>query len=220
MEKMPCPTPLASEISKAATNDACSAAPNWRTGLPRLTGALVTLRDLKMSDAAPLLSAVGGDQVSRFISPPPTTLEGFERFITWSHDQRDQGQCACFAVVINGSDAPLGLFQIRSLEAGFATAEWGFALAPEFWGAGVFTDGARLAIDFAFAVLGAHRLEARAALENSRGNRALRKLGAVQEGVLSRAFLRNGEYFDQALWTILHENWLEAKAIWAGRVVH
>ena len=50
---------------------------------------------------------------------------------------------------------------------------------------------------------GTHRLEARAALQNGRGNGALRKVGAVQEGVLRRSFLRNGEYLDQALWTIL-----------------
>jgi RimJ/RimL family protein N-acetyltransferase len=208
------------EISAITARDVRPATSNWRAALPPLDGALVTLRDLKMSDASPLLSAVGADQVSRFISPPPSTLEGFERFIVWSHRQRDEGQCACFAVVLHGSDSPVGLFQIRSLAPGFTTAEWGFALSPELWGTGVFTDGARLAIDFAFTVLGAHRLEARAALRNARGNRALRKLGAIQQGVLGSAFLRDGQYFDQALWTILLEHWLEARAGWSGGVIH
>ncbi|MDE3153994.1 MAG: GNAT family N-acetyltransferase, partial [Acidobacteriota bacterium] len=52
-----------------------------------------------------------------------------------------------------------------------------------------------------------HRLEARAAVRNGRGNGALRKLGAVQEGVLRRSFLRHGEYLDQVLWTILADEW-------------
>ena len=81
-------------------------------------------------------------------------------------------------------------------------------------------DGATLIVDFAFEVLGVHRLEARAALKNGRGNGALRKLGAVQEGVLRRSFLRNGEYLDQALWTILQDEWLEAKTVWGSRVIH
>jgi ribosomal-protein-serine acetyltransferase len=42
---------------------------------------------------------------------------------------------------------------------------------------------------------------------NGRGNGALRKVGAVQEGVLRRSFLRNGEYHDQVLWSILAEDW-------------
>jgi RimJ/RimL family protein N-acetyltransferase len=45
-------------------------------------------------------------------------------------------------------------------------------------------------------------------------------MGAIQEGVLRRSFLRNGEYLDQGLWSILAEDWLEAKAVWGSRLVH
>jgi RimJ/RimL family protein N-acetyltransferase len=83
----------------------------------------------------------------------------------------------------------------------------------------MFTDGATLIVDFAFAVLGVHRLEARASLINGRGNGALRKLGAVKEVVLRRSFLRNGEYQDQALWTILQDEWVRARTVWGSRVI-
>ena len=62
-------------------------------------------------------------------------------------------------------------------------------------------------VQFAFETVGVHRLEARAAVKNGRGNGALRKIGAVQEGVLRKSFLKNGEYLDQVLWTILDEDW-------------
>ena len=62
-------------------------------------------------------------------------------------------------------------------------------------------------LGFVFDTLGTHRLEARAALKNGRGTGALRKVGAVQEGVLRKSFLRRGEYLDQALYTILAEDW-------------
>jgi ribosomal-protein-serine acetyltransferase len=71
----------------------------------------------------------------------------------------------------------------------------------------VFQEGAELALDFAFETLGAHRLEARAAIKNGRGNGALRKLGAVQEGVLRQSFLRGGQYLDQALYAIVEDDW-------------
>jgi RimJ/RimL family protein N-acetyltransferase len=191
----------AAEIAPCTKDD-------WRNGLPALTGSLVTLRELRESDAQSLFVAMTNDEVTRFISPPPATVEGFEKFIAWTHRQRAAGQYACFAIVPRGSDVAVGLFQIRSLEPSFGTAEWGFALASEFWGTGMFGDGARLAISFAVAVLGAHRLEARASMGNGRGNEALRKIGAVREGILRKSFLRHGELHDQALWTILAEEWV------------
>ena len=62
-------------------------------------------------------------------------------------------------------------------------------------------------VTFAFEQVGVHRLEARACVQNGRGNGALRKMGAVREAVLRRSFLKGGEYLDQNLWTIVDEDW-------------
>ena len=185
--------------------------PNWRAGLPELAGSLVTLRELRTGDAAALLSAMMNVEVTRFISPPPATLNGFERFIAWTHRERDAGQSLSFAIVEHGSDVAIGLFQARSLAPDFATAEWGFAIAREFWGTGMFVDGARLMIDFVFDVIGTHRLEARVAVTNAPGNSALRKLGAVREGLVRKSFLRHGEFLDQSLWTVIADEWRDAQ---------
>ena len=194
---------------------------DWRSGLPVLSAAACTLRELRLDDAASLLAMLTTEEVSRFISPPPTTVEGFERFILWAQRERQAGNYACFAVVPTGLQTAVGIFQIRSLEPGCATAEWGFALGSAFWGTGVFIDGARLVLDFAFDVIGARRLEARAAVAHGRGNGALRKVGAVQEGVLRRSFLRHGQYHDQVLWGILAEDWrLQRLSLQLTTVVH
>ena len=180
---------------------------DWRTGLPVLTGTRVTLREMRVSDAPSLFAMLTTEEVARFISPPPTTVEGFERFIMWANRERAAGTYACFAIVPHGMDTAIGIFQVRQIEPAWGTAEWGFAIGSPFWGTGAFSDGAKLVLDFAFETIGVHRLEARAAVQNARGNAALRKLGAVQEGVLRRSFLRNGQYLDQALWAILDEDW-------------
>jgi RimJ/RimL family protein N-acetyltransferase len=192
---------------------------DWRQGLPVLRGSMVTLRELRLSDAPSLLAMLSTEEVARFISPPPTTVEGFERFIAWTHRERAAGNYVCFAVVPHGMDTAVGIFQVRQLEPGFATAEWGFAIGSAYWGTGVFVDAAKMVVNFAFDFVGTHRLEARAAVANGRGNGALRKIGATQEGVLRKSFLRNGEYLDQTLWTILDDDWRRAKTVW-GRKVH
>ena len=87
------------------------------------------------------------------------------------------------------------------------SAEWECTLAPSARGTGVFFEAVRLVGSFAFGSVGARRLETRVLLQNGRGNTALRKLGAVQEGILRRSVRRNGEYVDQVLWSLLKEDW-------------
>jgi RimJ/RimL family protein N-acetyltransferase len=194
----------------AATTSVTS---DWRHQLPVLAGRQVRLRELRASDAPALFALLTTEEVARFISPPPTTVEAFERFIAWTLRQRAAGTYACFAVTVAGQDTAIGIFQVRETEPGFGTAEWGFALGSPFWGLGIFQEGAELVLRFAFETLGVHRLEARAALRNGRGNGALRKIGAVQEGVLRKSFLRHGEYLDQALYAIVDEDWQAARSL-------
>jgi [ribosomal protein S5]-alanine N-acetyltransferase len=191
---------------------------DWKRGVTALQGKGITLRELRVSDAASLLTLLTTEEVTRFISPPPTTIEGFERFIQWAQHEREAGRYICFAVVPAGYDTAVGLFQVRQLDPTFGTAEWGFAIGSAFWGSGLFQAGAELVIEFAFDVIGVHRLEARSAVQNGRGNGALRKIGAVQEGILRKSFLRGGKYLDQALWAILSEDWYRSKAVWGSKV--
>jgi ribosomal-protein-serine acetyltransferase len=76
-------------------------------------------------------------------------------------------------------------------------------------------------------VLRTHRLEARAAICNGRGNGAMKKLGAQREGVLRHSFFRDGDYLDQVVWSILGEEWLarrnttgRTQQSWASTAVH
>ena len=200
-----------------AKNGPAIVSTDWRQQLPVLAGRGIILRELKPEDAPTLCAMLTTEEVSRFISPPPTTIEGFEKFIAWTHRQRAAGRYVCFGVVPEGMTTAVGLFQLRSLEAGFGSAEWGFVLGSRYWGSGLFMEGAQLVIDFAFDTLGAFRLEARSSVHNGRGNGALRKLGAVREGTLRNAFNLRGTYHDQNIWSILASARTQAKVTWEPR---
>jgi [ribosomal protein S5]-alanine N-acetyltransferase len=180
---------------------------DWRELLPMMGGESITLRELELSDAPTLFAMLSTEEVSRFISPPPTTVEGYERFITWTHRQREAGELVCFGIVPHGMTQAVGIIQVRSLEKGFRTAEWGFALGSPYWGNGMFIESANMVLDFTFDQIGVHRLEARSASHNGRGNGALQKMGAIQEMRLRQSFLKHGTYYDQYLWSILREDW-------------
>ena len=221
MEKMPfrdAEEVIDVQAVMAAANSVVAS--DWRQKLPTLSGSIATVRELRLSDAPSLLAMLTTEEVTRFISPPPTSVEGFERFIAWTHRERAAGRYVCFAVVPNGMDTAIGLLQVRQLDPNFSTAEWGFAMGSDYWGSGIFAEGARMVIDFAIDVIGTNRLEARAAVANGRGNGALRKIGAVQEGVLRRSFFRHGTYHDQVLWGILAEDWRLQRLLQAPAVVN
>ena len=217
MEKMPYRDELQTvmvmpSITTTTPSTTTVVSTDWKEGLPTLRGQNVVLRELRASDAPSLFAMLTTEEVSRFISPPPTTVEGFERFIGWTLRQRAAGQYACFAVTLHGYDTAVGIFQLRETEPGFGTAEWGFAIGSPFWGTGVFQDGAKLVLDFAFNTVGVHRLEARAAVLNGRGNGALIKTGAVQECILRQSFQKDGKRIDQVLYAILEDDWRVLRA--------
>ena len=90
MEKMPYQPDLDRPMSTATA----TISSDWRTALPVMVGEKVTLRELEVSDAPALFAMLTPEEVSRFISPPPTTVEGFEKFITWALTERAAGRYA------------------------------------------------------------------------------------------------------------------------------
>jgi ribosomal-protein-alanine N-acetyltransferase len=206
MEKMPFVDALHATLPAMeypAAHD--TTATDWQRQLPVLSAGTVTLRSLRADDARSLCALLTTAEVARFVSPPPTTVEGFERFIAWAHAEQAAGRYACFAVVPAGTDTAVGIFQVRQLDSAF-------------WGTGLFADGATLVVDFAFDTIGVRRLEARAAIANGRGNGALAKIGAVREAVLRQSFDRHGQRYDQHLWSILADDWRAARAVSHPRV--
>jgi [ribosomal protein S5]-alanine N-acetyltransferase len=209
MEKMPYRPELDARVLPVSSGTSIST--DWQRQLPVLSGKRVMLRELRASDAPSLFALLTTEEVSRFISPPPTSVEGFELFIAWTHRQRTAGSYICYAVTLQGFDTAIGIFQLRQHDPGFSTTEWGFALGSPFWGTGVFVDSAELIMEFAFDTLGVHRLEARAAVLNGRGNGALLKM-AVHECVLRKSLVRDGESLDQLLYSILEDDWRAMQA--------
>ena len=214
MEKMPFVEALHATLpamEHPAAHDTTTS--DWQRQLPVLAAGAVTLRALRVDDARSLYALLTTEEVARFISPPPTSVDGFERFIAWARGEQAAGRYVCFAVVPAGTDTAVGIFQVRQLDAAFDTAEWGFVLGSPYWGTGLFADGAKLVLDFAIDTIGVQRLEARAAVANGRGNGALAKVGAVREAVLRQSFNRHGQLFDQHLWSILADDWRATRTV-------
>ena len=179
----------------------------WRAELPVLPGASVTLREPAASDVGALFDILSLADASRFALDDPITEAGVRQWIDRALRDRAAGTAFTYVITHGPTGTVVGLLQVRQLDPAFEAAEWECTVAPSVRGTGMFLEAARLAGSLAFATVGAHRLEARVLLENGRANGALRKLGAVQEGILRRSLRRHGEYLDQVLWALLKEDW-------------
>lgn len=182
-------------------------APDWRRALPTLALRLVTLRELAPGDLGPLADLLSTADAARFGADETNADVVAQQLLERAPRDRANGLAFTYAITLGATRALVGLVQVRQLDPAFEAAECECTIAPASRGTGVFLEAARLAGSFAFGALGAHRLEARVPLHNGRGNGAMRKLGAVQEGVLRRSARRGGAYVDQVLWSMLKDDW-------------
>ena len=194
------------------------AAPNWRSELPTLAARLVTLREPTTSDLRSLMDLLLLGDASRFGIDEPVSEVAVQQLLDRIAREREAGIAFSFLVTISSSRAVIGLVQARQIDLSWESAEWECTLAPSWRGTGAFLETARLVGSFAFGIVGVHRLEARVLLQNGRANGALRKLGAVQEGVLRESVRRGNAYLDQVLWSVLKEDWGEHWVSTAPRV--
>jgi ribosomal-protein-alanine N-acetyltransferase len=180
---------------------------SWKTELPTLVLRQVTLREPERRDLYAMIALLTLADAPRFGLEEPITERSVHGLLDRVVRDREAGRGFAYAVTLGSTQAVVGFVQVRQLDPGFETAELEIALAPTARGTNVFVDVARLVGSFAFGAAGAHRLEVRVLLQHGRANGAMRKLGAVQEGVLRRAVRRDGRYLDQALWSILKDDW-------------
>jgi RimJ/RimL family protein N-acetyltransferase len=190
-----------------STNSLSLTVSTWRRELPTLTARLVTLREPLTEDLGPLVDLLSTGDASRFGVEEPMSEVAVQMFIERAQRDRKAGAAFTYVALLASSRTVAGLVQVRGLDPAFETAEWDCTLTPSARGSGVFLEAARLVGSFVFGSVGAHRIEARVLLQNGRANGALRKLGAVQEGILRRSARRRGEYVDQVLWSVLKDDW-------------
>ena len=100
-----------------------------------------------------------------------------------------------FGMVPEGYEHAVGLVQVRAIASEILSGGVGICVRLSVLGHGPVSrqreNDRSISPSRHTAV---NRLEARAVVQNGRGNGALRKLGAVQEGVLRGSLLKDGKY--------------------------
>jgi RimJ/RimL family protein N-acetyltransferase len=79
---------------------------------------------------------------------------------------------------------------------------------PDFWGSGVNLDCKLLLLNYAFHILNMNRVEFCVDSRNERSRAAVKKLGAIEEGILRQHIvLEDGYVRDTVIYSILKSEW-------------
>jgi UDP-4-amino-4,6-dideoxy-N-acetyl-beta-L-altrosamine N-acetyltransferase len=108
-------------------------------------------------------------------------------------------------LIVEEGDIGLGFVQFKDVSPG-GVADWGFYASPVApKGAGIKLG--TTALDFAFCVLGLHKVCGQALASNEASIGFHRKLGFQQEGKLRHQHRIDGAYLDLICFGLLHDEW-------------
>jgi RimJ/RimL family protein N-acetyltransferase len=141
------------------------------------------LRHWKDSDIEPWVAMNADPRVTEFFSSTYTRAIS-EAAAMLRRRELDELGYGWWVVEVRGGAPFAGVVVLGEVpfEAHFTPArEVGWRFAPEHWGNGYATEGARGALEHAFAALGWHEVVAMTAVQNLRSQRVMRRLGMTRD---------------------------------------
>jgi RimJ/RimL family protein N-acetyltransferase len=161
---------------------------------------LVPLAPRHLDAVAELIEDPLSIRHSRIPEPPPPDFahQWYARYETG----RSDGTREAFALE-DEAGAFLGLTLAPAIDRVTQTVELGYMVAPEARGRGVATEALRLATEWAFAELGAERIELMISVDNPGSKIVAERCGYVCEGVLRSVYVKPGVRSDTEVWSRL-----------------
>jgi RimJ/RimL family protein N-acetyltransferase len=183
---------------------------------PIVRGEKVWLRAFEREDIEPALRGTTDRDIADLVGfSIPFGKAMSER---WYEEEvlKQYGERAYFFTICRlGSRELIGQCSFHNMQTGFR-AEIGIWLLPEHCDHGFGTDAMNALLDFGFGNLGLRRIALHVSPWNARAIRSYEKAGFRHEGVMRSFRLRRGEPVDDAVMSILRDEWaaLERPRSW------
>jgi len=175
-----------------------------------LAGDRVVLRRFRLEDVTEFVAYRSCAQVARFQGwDVPYPREEGERFIRQIMSQHPDtaGEWFQFAVALRPAGQLIGDCAAIPHADDPRQCDIGFTIATEHQGHGYATEAARLLLGYLFTVRGKHRVTANCDARNAASAAVLARLGMRREGHLRQSTWAKGEWTDDLLYGLLHDEW-------------
>lgn len=159
------------------------------------------LRPLRKADAPAISKHANDKDVYRntLLIPRPYTLKDANEWIlkNLARYKKKNKTDFVFAIEIDGEVG--GAVGIHNIIEGHK-AELGYWLARKYWGNGIMTQAAKLAMEYAFEKFNLKRVYAFSFSWNKASMRVMQKAGMKFEGVKKKNSLKDGKYIDDYIY--------------------
>jgi aminoglycoside 6'-N-acetyltransferase len=179
-------------------------------GFTEVAGPRVALRRFHPGDVAGFVAYRSSVRVARFQSwdaPfPREEGEQFVRALAKEHPDTP-GAWFQFAVALRPAGPLIGDCAAVPSAGDPRQCEIGFTIAPEYQGHGYATEAVRLLLGYLFTARGKHRVTACCDPRNAASVALLERLGMRREGHLRQSTWAKGEWTDDLVYALLHDEW-------------
>ncbi|HEY4312361.1 MAG TPA: GNAT family protein [Pirellulales bacterium] len=175
-----------------------------------LSGRVVRLEPLAMSQAEDLVAAASPEIFTNTFPPPEFSPAGFQAVIGYLGSLTDW--CP-FAIVSQETGKAVGMTCFLDIRPRDRNLEIGFTwIAKALQGTAVNPECKYLLLQHAFEDQHAIRVQLKTDSRNQQSQRAIEKLGAVREGILRRHMIMPDGYIrDTVMYSITDEEWPAVK---------
>lgn len=167
------------------------------SSFPVLTTKRLRLRELRAGDAEAVMALFGDPRILRFLNQPPTdTPEKALGLIDWLNGHYVRQEAVQWAITLHGDDRMLGVCGTYAWDRENRRVDIGYHILHEHWGRGYATEAARAVIDWCFAQLDVHRIQADCTAGNIGSERVMLKCGFQLEGIWRESCWEHGRFVD------------------------
>ena len=175
------------------------------SSFPILTTQRLRLRPLREEDAGAIQALFGDPRILRFLSQPPsdTPAKALEliRWLQGHYDRHyDRHEAVQWAITLRDAnqlpDRMIGTCGAYAWDRENRHVDIGYHILYEHWGQGYATEATRALLDWCFANLDVHRIQADCTDGNIASERVLLKCGFRLEGIWRESCWEHGRFVD------------------------
>lgn len=177
-------------------------------GVPRIETPRLILRGIDERDVEAIFATFSDEQTMEFYGRlPHVSIEDSRLLISGIMERYARREAIRWGITLRGSDEVIGSCGLFLFDEEYHRATTGYELRRAYWRQGIMSEAMRGLLNFGFAEMGLHRIEAVVDDVNERSKGLLRKLGFTFEGTLRQRFWFRERFLDEHYFGLLRDEW-------------
>lgn len=157
-----------------------------------------------MDDAPEVFFLRSDSRIMQYLDrAPAASLEEAAQFIETINNQEKAGAAITWAITLKEEPKLIGTIGFWNIQQQHYRAEIGYALHTQQQGKGLMQEALTAVLDFGFARLKFHSVEANVNPANAASIKLLERKGFVREGYFRENYFYNGRFLDSAVYSLL-----------------